>query len=156
MHAMAKDRHKRFRSVADMAQALGYRGDVPSPGPSMPDRPEGTLARVSSWLRRPPKPAAPVPLAQLVITAGSAYGKRVPLTPGVTSLRRRDIDPTDGEISREHARIIQQGDQFWLEDLNSTNGTFLNGQRIVTPTMLHPGDQIRIGHCVLQFHVGTQ
>ena len=74
----------------------------------------------------------------------------------VTLLRRRDIDPTDGEISREHARIIQQGDQFWLEDLNSTNGTFLNGQRIVTPTLLRSGDQIGIGHCVLQFHTGTQ
>ncbi len=47
-------------------------------------------------------------------------------------------------VSREHARIIRNGETFTLEDLDSTNGTFVNNVRIVSCT-LHQSDQIRIG-----------
>jgi pSer/pThr/pTyr-binding forkhead associated (FHA) protein len=47
-------------------------------------------------------------------------------------------------VSREHARILRSGETFTLEDLDSTNGTFVNNVRIVSCT-LHQSDQIRIG-----------
>lgn len=47
-------------------------------------------------------------------------------------------------VSREHARVLRNGETFTLEDLDSTNGTFVNNVRIVSCT-LHQSDQIRIG-----------
>ncbi len=47
-------------------------------------------------------------------------------------------------VSREHARILRNGEQFTVEDLDSTNGTFVNNVRIVS-CILHHSDQIRIG-----------
>ncbi|MEA2478780.1 MAG: hypothetical protein QOJ07_702 [Thermoleophilaceae bacterium] len=58
----------------------------------------------------------------------------------------------DPEISRRHARFRRTGDgQVLLEDLGSTNGTFVNGQRLTAPALLNPGDRISLGHTVLQF-----
>jgi len=48
-------------------------------------------------------------------------------------------------VSRRHARVTRQGDQHLLEDLGSSNGTFLNGQRLAQPAALAPGDQIGLG-----------
>ncbi|MDZ4719716.1 MAG: FHA domain-containing protein [Roseiflexaceae bacterium] len=48
-------------------------------------------------------------------------------------------------ISRQHAAITQSGQNYMLEDLNSHNGTSVNGLRISTPWMLHDGDQIELG-----------
>jgi len=47
-------------------------------------------------------------------------------------------------VSRRHARLYQQEDEYWLEDLGSTNGTLLNGKKIAN-SRLKPGDVIRIG-----------
>jgi hypothetical protein len=57
----------------------------------------------------------------------------------------------DTEISRQHARFRQLGGgQILVEDLNSTNGTLVNGQRISAPYVLSPGDQITLGKTTLQ------
>lgn len=48
-------------------------------------------------------------------------------------------------ISRQHATIIRSGQSYILHDLNSHNGTFVNGQRIGAPLALHDGDQIELG-----------
>lgn len=53
-------------------------------------------------------------------------------------------------VSREHARIIRNGEQFTVEDLNSTNGTFVNNVQIVS-CVLHHSDQIRIGRAKMTF-----
>ena len=47
--------------------------------------------------------------------------------------------------SREHAHILREGRRVWLQDNNSTNGTYLNGERLQNKSMLRDGDQIRIG-----------
>ncbi|HEX2974108.1 MAG TPA: FHA domain-containing protein [Tepidisphaeraceae bacterium] len=60
--------------------------------------------------------------------------------------RREDCDiriPL-GEVSRKHCRLIMQGDALRLEDLGSSNGTFLNGQR-VQESVVQPGDRLQIG-----------
>lgn len=71
-----------------------------------------------------------------------------------------EIDTTrsDGDVagvSRRHAEIVQQSNQWFLQDLNSTNGTFVNNQRVSAQTRhpLHAGDQIRLGKWVATFQV---
>ncbi len=50
---------------------------------------------------------------------------------------------TEGSPSRQHARLIVEGDQLWVEDLGSTNGSFVNGERIAARTLLKNGDALR-------------
>jgi len=54
--------------------------------------------------------------------------------------------------SREHAHIRRDGRRIFLDDLGSTNGTFLNGERVLGSVQLRDGDQITIGEVVFTFH----
>jgi len=63
-----------------------------------------------------------------------------------------DIVVTSKRVSREHARVRRDGWRMVLEDLGSTNGTFLNGERVLTPVALQDGDRIKIGDVILTFH----
>ena len=57
----------------------------------------------------------------------------------------------DPELSRNHARIVRRaGDQLTIEDLGSTNGTFVNGKRVTDAQALRPGDTIKLGTTTLQ------
>ncbi len=55
---------------------------------------------------------------------------------------------SDAEVSRHHVQITNQGDGFVVEDLDSTNGTFLNGERITGPSRLSSGDLIDLGSTI--------
>jgi hypothetical protein len=55
----------------------------------------------------------------------------------------------DDTVSARHARLSYHHNQWWAEDLQSTNGTFLNDERILTPTVIISGDEIRCGKAVL-------
>jgi pSer/pThr/pTyr-binding forkhead associated (FHA) protein len=71
--------------------------------------------------------------------------------------RREDCDlriPL-GEVSRKHCRIVRDGDSLKLEDLGSSNGTFLNGQR-VQEAALSPGDTIQVGPVVFVLQIDGQ
>ncbi|MBU4556912.1 MAG: FHA domain-containing protein [Actinobacteria bacterium] len=61
-----------------------------------------------------------------------------------------DIVIADDFISSQHARVLPQGDAAMLEDLGSTNGTVLNGQRISSPSLLDLGDEIELGTVTLK------
>ena len=63
-----------------------------------------------------------------------------------------DIVITSKRVSREHAQVRREGWRVMLEDLGSTNGTFLNDERVLTPLALHDGDRIQIGDVILLFH----
>ncbi len=56
----------------------------------------------------------------------------------------------DTYVSTVHARIFAKGDTYMLEDLGSTNGTYVNRQRVTSPVELHRGDQVKIGKTVLE------
>jgi hypothetical protein len=58
----------------------------------------------------------------------------------------------DVEVSRKHARLIFQNDGYAIEDLGSTNGSYVNGQRIRSIVALEPGVTIRLGENVLLFY----
>lgn len=75
-------------------------------------------------------------------------------TPGEPAVIGRSSDHihlSDNSSSRRHAQIRPANGQWILEDLNSSNGTFLNGQRVVSPTVLKHGDQIKVGGTLLVF-----
>ena len=56
----------------------------------------------------------------------------------------------DTYVSQVHARIFAKGDSYYLEDLGSTNGTYLNRKRVGGPTELQRGDRVKIGKTVLE------
>lgn len=75
-----------------------------------------------------------------------------PLTP-VTSIGRASTNTVvleDDYVSNEHALLMLRGQQWWLEDLNSRNGTLLNGAPLTEATVVSPGDVIVIGNTQLR------
>jgi hypothetical protein len=65
---------------------------------------------------------------------------------------RNDVDLTGDEYaSSEHARIEPRRDGVWLEDVGSTNGTYLNGIQLTSAKRLTPGDVVRIGETELRY-----
>src|SRR4051812_32099112 len=95
----------------------------------------------------------------LRVVAGNAAGSTIELeqelvigrsTPGTGSLGG------DGEISRVHGRFYRDASgQLIVEDLGSTNGTFVNGSRIAAATTLRPGDQVRVGQTTMTVEGGA-
>jgi pSer/pThr/pTyr-binding forkhead associated (FHA) protein len=59
---------------------------------------------------------------------------------------------TSRRVSREHARLRREGWRVILEDLGSTNGTFLNNERVLNPVELRDGDRIHVGDVTFVFH----
>lgn len=57
----------------------------------------------------------------------------------------------DSSISRKHARIYREGVVFLVEDLGSSNGTFLNGEKVLQPTELRVSDKVEVGDQVFRF-----
>ena len=88
---------------------------------------------------------------QLVMRTGPTPGKTFPLSKSELVVGRdttSDISIIDAEISRRHAKFTWQDDSYVLEDLGSTNGTFVDGQRLMGPHPLKPGELILFGENV--------
>jgi two-component system cell cycle response regulator len=95
------------------------------------------------------------PPGELIVIYGAHLGKKYHLGPKrmlIGRMDRSDIVIDDSSVSREHASIERRDGRFILEDLKSTNGTFINGE-FVDVRVLNHGDKIRIGNTVLQFIV---
>ncbi|MDQ4095582.1 MAG: FHA domain-containing protein, partial [Actinomycetota bacterium] len=82
---------------------------------------------------------------------GAVAGRRIEVN-GPMVIGREDADITieDPEISRRHAEVRPAGDRIEIEDLGSTNGTFVNGERITRPYTLSEGDFVRVGQSELE------
>jgi pSer/pThr/pTyr-binding forkhead associated (FHA) protein len=106
-----------------------------------------------------PSPAAPAPPARgaaptrLVVTAGPLTGTTLPLGASSILIGRSPactLVLDDDYSSSRHARIFPQGDTWYVEDLGSTNGTFLGDHQVQGPTPLPPGVGVQIGRSVVE------
>lgn len=106
--------------------------------------------------------------ARLIIERGEAANTEFILTADESYIGRWDADngifpdvdldsyDPDAKVSRKHARIIRGASTYMIEDLGSTNGTFINrGRRLLpgTPQVITEGDEIIVGKTFLRFHV---
>ena len=122
-------------------------------------------ARVPEAQRTQRAPGAPKPPKQksakrskgspthVAVTQGSNSGAtagldRAPILIGRGSDAAIRLD--DDYVSTRHARIAASGDQWFVEDLGSTNGTYIGSVRITQPTTITLGTQVRIGKTILE------
>jgi hypothetical protein len=109
---------------------------APQPAPAKaPAKPKGRLAR------------------HLVITAGSLAGTSIDLANAPVTIGRAPDSTlvlTDDYASSHHARLVPRDGQWLVEDLGSTNGTYLDKTKVTAPTPVPPGGKVRIGKTVLE------
>jgi hypothetical protein len=100
-----------------------------------------------------PQRAGGTPKLRVGSGAGLKIGAAYDLSQGALLGRgdQADIVLEDSFASSRHARLVPHGDVIVLEDLGSTNGTYLNDEPLRGPQPLHPGDRIRIGDSAFTF-----
>ncbi|MDQ3802023.1 MAG: FHA domain-containing protein [Acidobacteriota bacterium] len=106
--------------------------------------------------------------AVLIIERGASVGTEFGLTSEESNIGRWDADngifpdvdldahDPEAKVSRRHARIIKENNRYLLEDLGSTNGTFINrGRRLIPGTRqpLNDGDEVIVGKTFLRFRI---
>lgn len=88
-------------------------------------------------------------MLRLISIQGTMLGQVVPLANSETTIGRDPGNtlafPSDNALSRHHLRILRVNDSYTVEDLGSTNGSYLNGMRLAAPSSLNHNDEIRIG-----------
>jgi hypothetical protein len=97
----------------------------------------------------PPAPAGPT---SLVVYADDTKPRTVKLAASMVIGRSPDCEllVEDTYASQQHARIFGKNGSWYVEDLGSTNGTYVNDQKLVAPAMIQPGDRVRVGTTVLE------
>ncbi|MGE3310088.1 MAG: FHA domain-containing protein [Limisphaerales bacterium] len=110
---------------------------APAPEPGADNTPNDSVPSPKAWIRRPGSPDVPV-------TGNCALGRAI----------GNDVVLVDDRVSRRHATIHTQGlHEFWLVDLGSRNGTYLNGRRVSQPCRLQDDDRIQIGPFQVSLHL---
>ncbi|UDF14692.1 FHA domain-containing protein [Antiquaquibacter oligotrophicus] len=97
---------------------------------------------------RPSAPQGPVFASRLVITSGAKEGLEIPLPEEQLTIGRSNesgLVIRDDYTSTHHARLLRWPDGWVIQDLDSTNGTFLDGTRVLVPTLIPLGATVRIG-----------
>ena len=96
---------------------------------------------------------------QLVMRAGPNPGKAFTLSKNEIVIGRdvnADVVINTAEVSRRHSRLHLEAGVYIIEDLGSTNGTFINGQRLTTPVPLRSGDMIMLGEAATLEYEASQ
>jgi hypothetical protein len=130
----------RHCQVCGRPLAIPNQTRLPAPGPA-------------HWPPQMPALAFPPGQAKLIAETGLTHIIQSPLTK-VGRAPDNDIVLTNNQTSSYHAQIISQGDQHMVTDQGSTNGTWLNGQRLTTPTRLHSGDRLSFASEKFTFQSG--
>jgi pSer/pThr/pTyr-binding forkhead associated (FHA) protein len=116
-------------------------------------RPAPPAATGAPAAPEPARPSAPAGPSRLVVTAGPLRGTTVPLTTSSILIGRAPsctLVLDDDYSSSRHARIFPQHGSWFVEDLGSTNGTYVDDQRITQVMSLGPGTHVRIGQSVVE------
>jgi pSer/pThr/pTyr-binding forkhead associated (FHA) protein len=117
------------------------------------DRPPGRRRAARARQAPPPKPARTSRRSPKELVVNDLDGKRsVPLADSVTIGRAASCDlvVSDNYVSNVHARIFAKDGAYWLEDLGSTNGTYVNSGKVSVPVAIGPGDEVRVGKATLE------
>jgi len=170
--ALSNSAETRYQSAAEMREAfrqalstastdellaMAKPSEFPTDAPQSDETPTYMHIAQPSALRAPPRGYLHVSTSGQTI----AIPPKVEVVLGRTHLASQhfpDIDldryaPPHAGISREHAKLIIQGGQWLLQDMQSTNGTFVNGRRLASGerVALQEGDQLRFGRFVVLF-----
>jgi hypothetical protein len=120
-----------------------------APSTPRPAKQKDAPAKTKTKTRKPPRG---VP-TKLQVVDGPNSGQSVPLGDGPILLGRGTdaaIRLDDDYVSTRHARFATNGEQWFVEDLGSTNGTYLGSQRITTPIPIGLGIQVRLGKTIVE------
>jgi FHA domain len=125
-------------SLKDLSRAGGGAAAAEPVEPGSPRRREQALPNLRAGVE---------PRLEVVAAMGHNPGTSFDVGNGATLGRSdgADINVNDPFASSAHARIFPRGDYMYLEDMGSTNGTYLNGRQVRTPERLKVADTIRIG-----------
>jgi hypothetical protein len=126
--AVAGGRRGRRRAAAQVA-----------PAPAAPPAPKGRRSRGAA--------------TELVaVEPEASAGRRYPLGDEITVGRAAGCQVTvdDTYVSQLHARVFTRDGQLFVEDLGSTNGTYLNRVKVAGPMVMHKGDRLQVGNTVLE------
>ncbi len=134
--------------VVPRSAKKGSRSDVPprTPGPPTPPQPTQSTPKL-------PRAAAKRVPTSLAVTEGPLAGTSLPLQASGVLLGRNPectLVLDDDFASGRHARIFQRPEGWYVEDLGSTNGTYLGNTRLTDPVLVESGATLRIGKTVLE------
>jgi len=101
---------------------------------------------------RPAAPRAPRRLPRELQVNDAAGRRTVPLQESLTVGRAASCDLVveDNYVSNVHARIFLRDGNYFVEDLGSTNGTYMNRTKVAAPMAIRPGDEVRMGKATLE------
>jgi Inner membrane component of T3SS, cytoplasmic domain len=119
-------------------------------GARVPEAARGVGGKAPKQKAPPKRRGSP---SQVVVTQGSNTGATASLAQAPILIGRGNdaaIKLDDDYVSTRHARIAASGDQWFVEDLGSTNGTYIGTVRITQPTTVTLGTQVRIGKTILE------
>ena len=132
--------------------------EVRGPRPSQPSRPAKPTrqARPGRSLAAaiPTRRAVSAPIGSKLVMveppeiAGNTFELGDELTMGRSAGCQITLDDT--YVSQLHTRVFRREDRYFVEDLGSTNGTYLNRNKVAAPTPVSPGDRIQVGSTVLE------
>jgi pSer/pThr/pTyr-binding forkhead associated (FHA) protein len=155
--------HDEFRFYADVASPPA-RGRRSVPPVTAPQPPTGAGARLSDTLMGMPQPVPGAtvtptqpqvaPLASLLVRSGAMKGRRLAVKVPVVNIGRADFNDvviSDPSVSTSHAKLQRRDDVWILTDLGSTNGTFVEGERLSGEVALGPGTTVKFGDVAVLF-----
>ncbi|MDQ3427987.1 MAG: FHA domain-containing protein [Gemmatimonadota bacterium] len=144
----------RFYSAALSAQPPKAAGSTPSSPMTAPQEstpPAGAGQRLSDTLHGLP---ALAPLASLLVRSGTLKGERLPVRVAAVSIgsaEHNDIVIAEPSVSPKHAKLQRRETVWVLTDLNSANGTFVDGEPVTVESPLSPGSTLRFGDVAVLF-----
>src|SRR6059036_537431 len=149
-----------FRFYADVVPAVAPPAPQAGPvaeAPLAAQAPPGAAERLQltmGGLEAPQRPARGGPLASFLVRVGELRGRRLPVKTPIVNMGRADYNDLvlpDPSVSTAHAKLQLRGGVWLLVDLDSTNGTFVDGERVKDEAPLAPGATVRLGDVQLAF-----